>query len=446
MQDIIPPKKRSIRDIPLPESKNKIVSDFEQPYQRPVVHQRREVQQEVREVREEIETEEDFEEFEQPVPQYSRRQESAPRKKISKRKIVITSILAFAFIFVVLLVSRQGAKVYIYAKEMTQSSSISIGLNYTPSEMSSEKTVSVKATGEEQVTEKSKGRITIYNEYEEEEQRLLKNTRFESTGGLIFRIPDSVVVPGLKRDDKGNVIPGKLEVEVLADQAGEEYNIAPGRFTVPGFKDLPQYNSFYAISEKPTEGGFDGIRKVISQSDRQTTENTLKAQLKDELIKASRDKTNEETLVLADESMIIYEILGDKVDGDNVSISARGTIKAASFNFSDFSNSVARALIPQFSDKENVIIKNIDDLNISVSKSDNQENKANIDISGGIEFLWKNDHESLKETLAGTNKNDINKTIEMFPGIEKVSAEISPFWKKVFPEDASKIKIIDSKN
>jgi hypothetical protein len=458
MQDIIPPKKRSIRDIPLPDGKLQARPDI-RPERREIFEEQFEAPQIKREVREiqrnfSPEPEEEIEETEESESEFvshlpparSRRSSSSmdSRKPFGKKKIAFFSVLIFAFIFVVFLVSRESAKVYIYAKEMTQSANVSLALNYTPLELSLEKVVSVKATGEEQVTQKATGKITIYNEYEEEEQRLLKETRFESSNGLIYRIPTSVVVPGLTRDSSGNVVPGKLEVEVVADKAGEEYNIGAGKFTVPGFKDLPQYDSFYAVSEKPIEGGFDGIRKVISESDREQAENSLKTQLKDELIKMAQSKTTPESLVLANESMIVYEILGDKVEGNNVSVTARGTIKAVSFNSKEFSNSIARSLF-SVTDEENISISNIPDLDVTVSRTE-ENNRATVDVSGNISFLWINDAEMLKEKLAGTEKETIDDTVQMFPGIDKISAEIMPFWSSTIPEDVSKIKIIDSKN
>ncbi len=450
MQDIIPPKKRkSIRDIPLPDGKVRI-THRENDVRQPEFSERKPID-EVIEARTFEHTSSDVEDYEDvqinrnrentKTSRRSRIDGDAPR---SKKKFILIATLAFALIFTIFLVSRESAKVYVFAKELTQSTNTSIEMGYEPVKISLEKTVSVKATGEEQVTEKSKGRITIYNEYEETEQRLLKETRFESPQGLIFRIPSSVVVPGLTRDDKGNVIPGKLEVEVVADKAGEEYNIAPTRFTIPGFKDLPQYDSFYAISENPTDGGFDGVRKVVSETDREEAERGLKAQLKEELVSQAVSKTTDQNLVLATDSMITYEILGDKVNGNNVTISARGTIDATSFNAQEFSNLVAKSVIPNFSDVENVEIKNIKDLSIGVSKKENST--ASLDISGNISFLWKNDQESLKKVLAGTDKNSIKETVEMFPGITKISTEISPFWSSKIPENIEKIKIIDSKN
>ncbi len=446
MQDIIPPQKRkSIRDIPLPDGKQR------QPQTQPQPHtisiERREepkkvVAEEVFKIRKTYE-EPVLEEEEEPKRHFK---EIGSRKRGGSKKTLIISTLVIVLVLSGIFVSRSGAKVYVYAKELSQSSNVSVeNIPYTTVEITSEKTVSIKATGEEKVTEKAKGKITIYNEYEETEQRLLKNTRFESPNGLIYRIPSSVIVPGSKRDDKGNVVAGKLEVEIVADEVGEKYNIGASKFTVPGFKDLPQFESFYAKSEGDIAGGFDGIRKVISESDRQESETLLKNQLKEALLTEAKSKTTPENLVLADESMILYEILSDKVEGNNVSISAKGTIKATSFDYQNFSNTIAKSSITQFSEFENVVITNIDKLNISVSKQEN-DSTAKIELSGSIDFLWKNNEEELKRAIAGTDKNSIKDTVELFPGITKISSEVRPMWKKTFPEDVSKIEIIDSKN
>ncbi|MBP9763391.1 MAG: hypothetical protein KBD10_01435 [Candidatus Pacebacteria bacterium] len=449
MQDIIPPQKRkSIRDIPIPDGKQRQSQPQAQPQPHTISIERREepkkVAEEVFKIRKTYEEPvlEDEEE-EEPKRHFK---EIGSRKRGGSKKtfLVLSTILILAIVGI--FISRSGAKVYVYAKELSQSSNVSVeNIPYNTVEITSEKTVSIKATGEEKVTEKAKGKITIYNEYEETEQRLLKNTRFESPNGLIYRIPSSVIVPGSKRDDKGNVVAGKLEVEIVADEVGEKYNIGASKFTVPGFKDLPQFESFYAKSEGDIAGGFDGIRKVISESDRQESETLLKNQLKEALLTEAKSKTTPENLVLADESMILYEILSDKVEGNNVSISAKGTIKATSFDYQNFSNTIAKSSITQFSEFENVVITNIDKLNISVSKQEN-DSTAKIELSGSIDFLWKNNEEELKRAIAGTDKNSIKDTVELFPGITKISSEVRPMWKKTFPEDVSKIEIIDSKN
>ena len=99
--------------------------------------------------------------------------------------------------------------------------------------------IEVPATGEKTVTTKASGKIVVYNE-QTVAQRLIKNTRFESPTGKIYRINDSITVPKASISG-GKTTPGSLEVTVYADEAGPEYNIAPTDFTLPGLKSSPTF-------------------------------------------------------------------------------------------------------------------------------------------------------------------------------------------------------------
>ena len=106
----------------------------------------------------------------------------------------------------------------------------------------------IAATGREEIEEKASGRIVIFNDFNTSSQRLIKNTRFETSEGLIYRINKSVVVPGQKTED-GEKVPGSVEVTVYADEAGEGFNIGLMDFTIPGFKGSPRFAKFYARSK-----------------------------------------------------------------------------------------------------------------------------------------------------------------------------------------------------
>jgi len=94
----------------------------------------------------------------------------------------------------------------------------------------------VQSTSEDTVKEKASGQITVFNDFNENTQRLIKNTRFETSEGLIYRIQNSVVVPGQTVDSSGKTVPGSIVVTVYSDQPGEKYNIGLTDFTIPGFK------------------------------------------------------------------------------------------------------------------------------------------------------------------------------------------------------------------
>ena len=71
------------------------------------------------------------------------------------------------------------------------------------------------ATGKEEVSLKASGRIVIYNNYNTAKQRLVRNTRFETPPGFIYRINKSIDVPG-QTTEAGRTIPGSIEVTIHA--------------------------------------------------------------------------------------------------------------------------------------------------------------------------------------------------------------------------------------
>ena len=65
------------------------------------------------------------------------------------------------------------------------------------------------------------------------------------------------------------VIPAKgyIDIQVKADRPGEEYNIEPATFSLPGLAGLPQYYSVYGKSSSAMTWGFKGEAPQIKQED-----------------------------------------------------------------------------------------------------------------------------------------------------------------------------------
>ena len=122
-------------------------------------------------------------------------------------------------------------------------------LNYQIVAMTQTMSESLVTSGSQNVAIKAAGKAVIYNNYSAASQRLIINTRLETTGGLIYRITQSTTVPGIKTIN-GVKTPGSVEVNIIADAPGTQYNMKltdfKGDFTVPGFQGTPQYNGFYA--------------------------------------------------------------------------------------------------------------------------------------------------------------------------------------------------------
>ena len=102
--------------------------------------------------------------------------------------------------------------------------------------LEAEKEVSQNFTahGKKLKSTKAHGTMRIYNNYSTAAQTLVATTRFISNEGKLFRTKERVVIPGGYYEG-GKLAAGFIDIEVIADQPGEDYNIDPSTFSIPGF-------------------------------------------------------------------------------------------------------------------------------------------------------------------------------------------------------------------
>lgn len=310
----------------------------------------------------------------------------------------------------------------------------------------------VKATGQEEVKEQAKGYIEIIKSTPGAE-RLIKNTRFRTSSGLVFRIQESVVVPGAVKDTTGKLVPGTIRAEVFADNAGEEYNLPAGtRFDIPGFKEnnlTELYNSIYAENREAFTGGFAGPRFIIDQAELSTAEQALQIELRDKLLARVNAEQPADFVAFPGAIAITYNSLPSVKYGDNlVTIMVEAVLQQPLFKQADFASYLAEATITSYIG-EPVRITNLADLTFAYKdatmSSQNIANQTalNFSILGKPQIVWQFDAEQLKKDLAGKSLTAISTVLTGHPGIR--SAEISgkPFWKRSFPEAAEDITVIE---
>lgn len=306
-----------------------------------------------------------------------------------------------------------------------------------------EKSEDVPATIEKKITRKASGKVKIFNEYSTASQRLIKNTRFESSSGKIYRIDNSVVVPGMTVAN-GKIFPGSIDVVVYGDAPGEEYNGGATDFVIPGFKGDPRYGKFYARSQTPLEGGFSGTIKVPTPEDQKAAVDRLKEALKNDLTKKARAQIPDGYILYDNAMFIVYDDL-KTFDTENPShVTVKGSLYGVMFNKKVLSNFIAKKTISSYNG-EPVLIRNIADLTLT-PKGEILDpahlGDVDFNISGNAFLVWDVDREALKKELAGASKQEQFKTIIIkYTSIAKAEAIVRPFWKMNFPQDPQKIAI-----
>lgn len=303
----------------------------------------------------------------------------------------------------------------------------------------------VTASGEEEASERARGTITVFNEFSSSPQRLIKNTRFESEGGLIFRIPESVEVPGLTKENDGSITPGSLSVEVFADEPGDTYNIDPDSFTIPGLKGTDQFDDMYARSTKQMAGGFEGMRFIVEENTLLETQRDIRAELEEELTDRFKNERPAGTIVFDRSTVVGQESLPSlQAGGDQVTIREKVMVRAPLFLEADFAQYLAENTISGYSD-EPVRIQNPEEIGFSYAGTGEVDLDSTEEIefalSGDAHIVWTYDAGALKGDLMGAAKTALPSILGGYPAIERAEAHIKPFWRQSFPEDSDEITL-----
>lgn len=455
LNDVTPPaQKRSIRDIPIPAARRGRKSSVTK-----IDHDtgQNEIDINLRKSREDVR---------EDIFQPEINKESQPRTKAEKpkrrsgggRKIFVGTVFVLILIFAgiagiaslfdgaVVNLKPKTAEAEVNEEVLINNvdgGEIEGSLSYRNLNFSTEKSVEITATGEEQVSEKASGTITVFNEYSESSQKLIKNTRFEAPNGNIYRIQDSIEVPGYT-EENGVIVPGSIDVTVYADEVGEGYNLGKVDFTIPGFEGQEQFDYFYAESVTEMTGGFDGIRKIISEEDKNTAITNLQSQLKDELIVTMVEQlpTNLRA-IYGEESFSFSELEQESGNSEKVKATMTGGLTVKVVDKNDLAEKIAERNLSEYQNGQDIAITNLDELDIYIETREISEEETSeyLVVSGNIDFQWENNETKLAEELSGKHASELKNVLADFSGIESAQIKMSPFWKKTFPENPDKIRI-----
>lgn len=341
---------------------------------------------------------------------------------------VVSSIIFLPRVTVTLkpVVHESSATLHIVA-DATQAATVfderKIGALVIEKEM--EKTITAKATGTSTAgSYKARGAVTIYNMYSNKPQKLVATTRLLAENGVLFRLIESVTVPGMKKDENGKLVPGSVTATVIADKAGEASNIGPTTFTIPGFKGTPRYTKFYAQSNTPMVGGSTegGTQTVVTRDDiehaKKKAEDEVTSEVKEYLMKDARaqgKKLLDDAIrveIVSSGSQVVEGVAATSFDY-TVHVRAQGII----FSEDDITLMIKNAI------KNNVQEEDfeIGDINIAYNSTiaDFDKRRLEFDAHGTARVIPRIDTDEIRDALVGVKKSKINETLAQFSGIEQ---------------------------
>ncbi|MEX0930647.1 MAG: hypothetical protein WDZ79_03120 [Candidatus Paceibacterota bacterium] len=423
MQDVVPPEKRSIRNVPLPKHRSEEPSGL--PPKTPS----------------------------QPTPEKDTPQmEPIPRR--SRRGFPMWGVWAVtvaALLVVIFAVSTlfTSATIVITPKQATHQISLPIAIgpegdiSFETVSVSESANMTVDTTGTESVTETAEGELTLYNEYTTSEFPLVVNTRFEAPNGNIYRSTQAVRIPGMSGDE-GNRTPGTAVVSVRASEAGDSYNLTEGRLTIPGLEGEPSFKGVYAEVTSVISGGFEGERGVIDPGTRDRAEASLRSQLEEEIGRSVQSQIPDRFILYPETIVTVVEPVR-QVSADNNKAVLESTITArgAMFLREELEAFLIEALLSPDETSSAVRVHNLDELSFTPGNSyDPRNSTITGTISGTAHFVWVVDEAAVKKSIGGRNKDRLDNALSRFEAIEGASATVRPFWLMSFPSDPDDMSII----
>lgn len=322
---------------------------------------------------------------------------------------------------------------------LPESSSLEGVLSYGMHTVNIEDSEVVPSSGKVYAEDKATGNLTVYNNYQTTPLKLVKNTRFSTPSGLIFRAPAEVVVPA-----KSGSTPGKIQITVVADEAGAEYNVPAGTFKLPGLQSTPSmYRDVYAESSDAFVGGFVGERPGVAAEALESAIATVRSRLAEQA-EGSLSQIPQNSLSFPALWQIDYQTLPNTEEaGGGVRIHQVATINIPIFDAKAFAVEVGSTAI-NASDESSISLMQGPAFTVAVASSTPLLGSSPLQftILGSATLVWGVNVEELRQALAGKDQGAFEAIVGGFSSVQEANARIEPFWKKTFPTDPSKIKVV----
>jgi len=380
------------------------------------------------------------------------------KRKKGKTVLVVSGLICVGlFIFIYLgwfVLPRASVMITMRQKVIQFNETVLVSQNYAKTEVtdakillrgqlvSSNGNISLPVSGvrhSQGTATKAKGIITVFNTYGTMPQKLVATTRFQTPDGKIFRTQSDISVPGGIMV-RGVLKPGSLDVEVIASEAGEEYNIPPTeKWTIPGFNGTPRFEKFYGVSNSAMEGGGSGVAISISSSTDGDTEASVVEKLKLSLEEKKKIVDVAGLKILDGASSFLVTKKDFQVSSSSDALLyVEGTLKEISFSEDELRSAIYEQTKKEVSEK--MRMRSID-ISYGTSTSDFSAGSLSVKIKGSIIFEENIETDSLKPLILGRKTDEVRSYILSLPWVESTNISLRFPWLSRIPTNPEKVEL-----
>jgi len=291
---------------------------------------------------------------------------------------------------------------------------------------------------------RASGTIRVFNAYTTSSQTLIAKTRFVSESSKLFRTPVRITIPGATQQG-GKLIPGFLDIEVVAAEAGEDYNIGPSNFSLPGLSGSASFTAIYAESTESMTGGSEREVSVVSKEDIEKAKDSLIEELTQKAVEDLLGRVPEG--MVASKDSVVVEVIeadslveaGAEIDQFSVSVSLIAT--AHLFSQVELDTLIEGFLLKELQEGERI---SADKTQIRFEEIVMQKGETEVFLELGITAVAYQyvDPTELKIKLRRKSKDEAANILSSYDAFGRVEISLWPFWIGSIPGNVDRIKIL----
>jgi hypothetical protein len=292
-------------------------------------------------------------------------------------------------------------------------------------------------TSQNQVAGKAEGTVTIYNNYSSN-QPLVATTRLLSESGVLFRTKETVSVPA----------GGQVDVDVIADQSGEQGNIEPTHFTIVAlWKGLQ--DKIYAESVENMSSGLRDVT-IATLGNINDSKEEFALELKEKAIEElSREIVKENSAEKILPQAITYQILNEEADIEpnaevnSFELTSSIKITAAIFDEQELFEYAKQLLAEQVKDNNELGGTELSLLTYEIKSLEEKPQSAVLKVTiNGTTYIKLTSPIFDRDNLTNRDKQEIRTYFLDFSEIQNVDVKFSPFWLFRSPSLKDHIEVI----
>lgn len=306
-------------------------------------------------------------------------------------------------------------------------------------EIKKNENANVPTTGQKDKGNKASGQVTLKNCSKSDGAVNIPAGTGVSSGGLTFITQAAVSLDPSIFTGGGSCISSSKKVAVIAQQAGDKYNVSERAYTVAGFSSVDGSGS--AMS-----GGTSQIVKVVSPSDVENAKTKLAEKQVGAIEELKAALVAEGYSALADTFATVDGVFVPAPDIDTessqVTVNVQKTYTMVGVKSADLKQLTEKLAYESGIDKSKQSILN-NGLNEAVFQVGAVEGPVTtVNISSKVVAGPQIDKDAIKQEVAGKKRGEAEQILASRPGIKEAHIETSPFWNSKVPKKIQKIDLV----